>query len=261
MAEVTETPQTVEESVPLEDMDLETEALQNPNPSESCSVEKQSNGIINNKENGESEPSSKRSREEQDEAEEGEKDESKKAKTEKSVEEKRLEEMEVNKEKGDLEKEEEEGKEGDREEKEVVEIHVGPKVFGSSVEMFEYFYKFLHFWPNNVDVNKYEHMMLLDLLKKGHLEPEKKIGRGIRAFQIRDHPLFKSRCFFLIREDGFADDFSFRKCIDKIIPLPDNMKAPGKGDADKKSHGGGRGGGGRGGRGGRGRGRRGGFRK
>ncbi|KAL2244228.1 UNVERIFIED_CONTAM: hypothetical protein Sindi_0540800 [Sesamum indicum] len=31
---------------------------------------------------------------------------------------------------------------------------VGPKTFGSSVEMFDYFYKILHSWPTNLDLNK-----------------------------------------------------------------------------------------------------------
>ncbi|KAL3528386.1 hypothetical protein ACH5RR_007708 [Cinchona calisaya] len=135
-------------------------------------------------------------------------------------------------------------------------VKLGPKSFDSSVEMFDYFYKFLHFWTPNVNVNKYEHVMLLELLKKGHLEPDKKIGNGIRAFQVRYHPKFKSRCFFLTREDDSVDDFSFRKCVDHILPLPENMQV--KHDVNK-ALGGGRGGkaggGGRGGGRGHGRGR------
>lgn len=33
-------------------------------------------------------------------------------------------------------------------------VKVGPKEFGSSVEMFDYFYKLLHFWPPSLNVNK-----------------------------------------------------------------------------------------------------------
>lgn len=100
-------------------------------------------------------------------------------------------------------------------------------------------------------------MMLLELLKNGHAEPNKKIGGGIRAFQIRNHPTFKSKCFFLIRDDDSVDDFSFRKCVDHILPLPEEMQLK----SDVKTFGGG-GGGGRyhGGKGGRGRGGRGGGR-
>ncbi|KVI01145.1 protein EMBRYO DEFECTIVE 514-like [Cynara cardunculus var. scolymus] len=134
-------------------------------------------------------------------------------------------------------------------------VSVGYKSFETSVQIFDYFFKFLHFWPPNLNVNKYEHAMLLDLLKKGHLEAEKKIGAGIHAFQVRYHPQWKSRCFFLVREDESADDFSFRKCVDHILPLPENMTV--KSDVNKVLGGGS---GGRGGRGGgcgnwRGRGR------
>ncbi|CAN7100748.1 protein EMBRYO DEFECTIVE 514 [Brassica rapa] len=143
------------------------------------------------------------------------------------------------------------------EEKSTGLVKLGPKEFGSSVAMFDYFTKFMHFWPTGLDVNKYEQMVLLDLIKKGHSEPDKKIGGGIKAFQVRTHPMWKSRCFFLVREDDSADDFSFRKCVDQILPLPENMKAPGS--TGNGHGGGGRGGGGR--RGGRGGGRGGRFRR
>ncbi|CAM8881360.1 unnamed protein product [Rhodiola kirilowii] len=134
------------------------------------------------------------------------------------------------------------------------EVKLGPKTFGSSTEMFDYFFKLLHYWPTNLNLNKYEQMVLLDLLKKGHAEADKKIGVGIKSFQVRYHPLWKSRCFFLIREDESYDDFSFRKCVDHILPLPENMK--GRPEVNKSL--GGRGGGGGGYRArGRGGGRRG----
>lgn len=102
-------------------------------------------------------------------------------------------------------------------------------------------------------VLQYEHMVLLDLLKKGHLEPGKKIGSGIRAFQIRNHPMWKSKCFFVIRDDETIDDFSFRKCVDHILPLPEEMKI--KLDANRAlASGGWKGRGGKGGGRGRGRG-------
>ncbi|XP_060169826.1 protein EMBRYO DEFECTIVE 514-like [Lycium barbarum] len=175
---------------------------------------------------------SKRAREEENDEEA-----TKKLKVDKSVEEERLENLEE--EKKDV------GSGGP--------VSVGPKNFGSSVEMFDYFHKLLHSWSPNLSLNKYEHIVLLDLLKKGHLEPERKIGTGIRAFQIRFHPQFKSRCFFVIREDGSVDDFSFRKCVDHILPLPENMQV--KHEANKDLARGGKGGGGGGKGGGQGRGR------
>lgn len=152
------------------------------------------------------------------------------------------------------------------EEKKVGPVKLGPKIFNTSVEMFDYFYKYLHQWPLNVNVNKYEYMVLLDLLIKGHHESDKKVGPGVEAFQVQVHPMWKSRCYCLVRKDGTLDDFSYRKCVDSLLPLPENMQVSGKANLasndrrnnkqSKQGHqggfGGGRGGGGRGG--GRGRG-------
>lgn len=155
------------------------------------------------------------------------------------------------------------------EEKKVGPVKLGPKTFNTAVEMFDYFYNFLHHWPLNVNVNKYEHMVLLDLLIKGHHESDKKVGPGVETFQVRVHPMWESRCYCLIRKDDTVDDFSYRKCVDSLLPLPENMKVSGKPNfasnnrrnnkQSKQGHqggwGGGRGGGGRGrGRHGRGRG-------
>ncbi|CAN6290418.1 unnamed protein product [Urochloa humidicola] len=158
-------------------------------------------------------------------------------------------------------KDEKEGENGKGAEGKLVKL--GPKEFATGVEMFDYFFALLHSWAPQLDFNKYEQMVLEDLLKKGHAEPTKKIGAGIEAFEIRNHPVWQSRCFFVRRVDGSADDFSFRKCVDNILPLPEDMKIGKKSGGHQKGggggRGGGRGGGGRGGwRGGRGRGRRGG---
>ncbi|VFQ86640.1 unnamed protein product [Cuscuta campestris] len=126
-------------------------------------------------------------------------------------------------------------------------VTVGPKTFGSSVEMFDYFHKLLHTWSTNVNLNEYEHRVLLELLNKGHAEFARKIGAGVGGFQVRFHPKFKSRCYFIVREDGSTDDFSFRKCVDNILPLPENMAV--KSDVNKGGRGRGGGGGRRGGRG------------
>ncbi|KAK1288996.1 hypothetical protein QJS10_CPB18g01380 [Acorus calamus] len=246
---------TLEPEVPVEDMEVEVEARPEAMTAENPTNDSGENGTGKRGRSDEEEE-----KKEEVEGEDGLSE--KKPRLEKSVEEERLE---------NLKEGTEEGNGGGEEEKAKVAaeaVSLGPKRFTTSVEMFDYFYKFLHHWPPNVDINKYEYMVLLELLKKGHLDPESKIKGGIHAFQVRYHPMWKSRCFFLIRADESVDDFSFRKCVDKILPLPENMKPHanpdgGKGFHGKKGHtGGGRGGGGGfGGRGGRGRGRgnRGGF--
>eukprot|EP00252_Welwitschia_mirabilis_P017272 TRINITY_DN3828_c0_g1_i1.p1 TRINITY_DN3828_c0_g1~~TRINITY_DN3828_c0_g1_i1.p1 ORF type:complete len:277 (-),score=48.90 TRINITY_DN3828_c0_g1_i1:48-878(-) len=112
-------------------------------------------------------------------------------------------------------------------------IQLGPKTFNDSVKMFEYFYNLLHSWPLNLPFNKYEKLVLEDLLTKGHHEVQKKTGPGIKAFEVRLHPQWGTRCFCIIRSDHAIDDFSYRKCIDKLLPLPENMKISSNG-IDKK---------------------------
>lgn len=82
---------------------------------------------------------SKRSREDVPESGEENDGVSKKPKLEKSAEEERLEKLNSGNNEAD-------GESGG--------VVLGPKTFGSSVEMFNYFYKFLHFWPPNVNINK-----------------------------------------------------------------------------------------------------------
>ncbi|EHA8588068.1 protein EMBRYO DEFECTIVE [Cocos nucifera] len=268
--ELTANPQSNEGDAPAEagsavDMELETSSPQNPGDSEPLGADNEPNGMEKQAEEGGGR-GEKREREEGGDAAAAEEEDddgaSKKRKVERSLEEERLEKVEEKEGREETKAEEEEEKgEGGGEEKDSMTASLGPKVFTSSTEMFDYFFKLLHHWSPNLDINKYEHMVLLDLLQKGHPEPDKKIGEGIQAFQVRYHPTWKSRCFFIIRFDGTDDDFSFRKCIDRILPLPDQMKVQSAWNGKKVGHqkgGRGGGGGGRGGKSWRGRGRRGG---
>ncbi|CAI7761250.1 unnamed protein product [Closterium sp. NIES-53] len=130
-------------------------------------------------------------------------------------------------------------------------VVLGPQTFATGLQMFNFFLDLLRGWPVNLDINQYEHMVLLDLLKKGHSDPTSKVGAGIRSFQIRPHPEFHSRCFFLVRSDGTVDDFSYRKCVESLMGLPQEftLSAAKEWDGNGEGHGGGGGGGGWRGRG------------
>ncbi|EFJ23781.1 hypothetical protein SELMODRAFT_442719 [Selaginella moellendorffii] len=169
-----------------------------------------------------------------------------------AVEEKEGKEEKKEEEEKEEEKEANEGEKKEEEEKK--EVKLGPMTFSSGKEMFMYFYELLHGWAADYDMNEYEHMVLLDLLNKGHNDPEAKMGPGgAKAFQIRVHPVWRSRCYYLVRADGTAVDFSYRKCVDKLMPLPQEIFNSSGGLNLNSLHGDGRGGGG-----GRGRGRHGG---
>ncbi|EEH57755.1 uncharacterized protein MICPUCDRAFT_16484 [Micromonas pusilla CCMP1545] len=120
--------------------------------------------------------------------------------------------------------------------------------------MVKYFSWILNNMTINQDMNDYERMVVEPCLRTAHPDAEKKIGSGIKAFQIRTHPEHETRCYTVIRTDGTTEDFSYRKCVEVLFPgyTPNAPKNSG-------GRGGGRGGGGRG-RGGGGRGRGGGGR-
>lgn len=105
-----------------EDMDLETlAATPAQKPDDAGTESEPANGEAN----------SKRAREEEESD-----GVAKKTKVEeKSAEEKRLEKL----------------GEGD---KESGRVSLGPKSFASAVEMFDYFYKLLHYWPTDLNINK-----------------------------------------------------------------------------------------------------------
>lgn len=101
-------------------------------------------------------------------------------------------------------------------------------------------------------VFQYEFLVLSELVSQGNPQ---KVGDGIAAFQVRMHPKWQSRCYYLIHKDGSEDDFSYRKCCDALMPLPASLYRkngeldleklfPGqKGRHHREQNGGGRGGG------------------
>lgn len=134
MAEET-APELAEANSAAQDMELEAVGLErDPKDGDDKGVDSAApNGDAN----------SKRAREEgaeeEEEEEEGEEDDAvsnKRQRVNRSVEEERLEKL------------------GGGEEEAGVRVNLGAKEFGSSVEMFDYFYKILHYWPPNLNVNK-----------------------------------------------------------------------------------------------------------
>ncbi|KAK9815372.1 hypothetical protein WJX72_002394 [[Myrmecia] bisecta] len=153
-------------------------------------------------------------------------------------------------------------------------VKIGYKKFKNGQEASGYFHHLVNTLTQGQDLNEYEFTVVLDLLKKGHPEPSKKIGSGVRAIQVNQHRTEESVCFFVQRTDGTEEDFSVRKCLATLFPAwgaglkqkQGSRPSPGgrRGGRGGGGRFGGRGGGGdrgrRGGRGrgGRGRGRRGG---
>lgn len=120
-----ETPETVTEGETTNTQDMDVEAPEPSQPNDSSSADNVTDGDSN----------SKRVREEAGEEEDANDTASKKQKVEKSVEEERLEKLE-------------DAVAG------TGRLTLGPKTFGCSIEMFDHFFKFLHYWPTNLNVNK-----------------------------------------------------------------------------------------------------------
>lgn len=61
---------------------------------------------------------------------------------------------------------------------------------------------------------------LMELLKH-HEKAEEKL-KDCKDFTVGLHPEFKqTRCFFVIKNDGTKEDFSFHKCLNKLVGEPD----------------------------------------
>ncbi|PSC70438.1 Guanine nucleotide-binding subunit beta 1 [Micractinium conductrix] len=143
-------------------------------------------------------------------------------------------------------------------------VTVGYKTFASGKDAKAYYHGLISKLTKYQNLNDYEFHMVLELIKKGHPEAERKVGGGVRAIQVREVEISGSvtACFFLLHDDGSEEDVSYRKCLGRLFPdlameMANSNAASGRG---RGGRGGGRGssgrGGGRGGRGGgRGRGR------
>ncbi|CAI0375146.1 unnamed protein product [Linum tenue] len=109
-------------------------------------------------------------------------------------------------------------------------VSLGSMEFRTSREMFEFFDSLISSWRrNDMVVHKDNFPMLLDLVKKGHPEPEKLIGSGFRGFCILDNRYCsRNRTFYLFTKDN-AFQFCFRSCVHNILPLPDDLKEQGSG--------------------------------
>jgi len=144
-----------------------------------------------------------------------------------------------------------------KEKREWTAVKLGPKTFASPEEMIKYFSWILNNMTVNQDMNDYEFMVVDECLRR-HPDADKKIGAGVKTFQIRNHPEHDTRCYMVVRTDGSCEDFSYRKCVEVLFPGFTNAVRSGGGGGRGgrgSGRGGGRGGGGRGrgGRGGRGR--------
>ena len=128
-----------------------------------------------------------------------------------------------------------------KEKREWTAVKLGPKTFASPEEMIKYFSWILNNMTVNQDMNDYEFMVVDECLRR-HPDADKKIGAGVKTFQIRNHPEHDTRCYMVVRTDGSCEDFSYRKCVEVLFPGFTNAVRSG-GGGGRGGRGSGRGGG------------------
>lgn len=69
---------------------------------------------------------------------------------------------------------------------------------------------------NDAEISEDGKQLLLALLKF-HKNSDEKLS-NVKGFTVGFHPTFDAtRCFFIIREDGTKEDFSYHKCIHNLV--------------------------------------------
>ena len=87
--------------------------------------------------------------------------------------------------------------------------------FYTKTRLTRYIRRILHSYEIGENVSKEHFNFLYDLIKKEHRWSERKIGCGILRFRVVVNPIWKKKCFYIIRTDGSSTDFSFMECINR----------------------------------------------
>lgn len=84
-------------------------------------------------------------------------------------------------------------------------------------ELSESFKATLEHTPIGHQIETKDQEILLDLLIRGHPEADEKVGCGVSYIFVDRHPRCNHKAFMVMRKDGTTDDFSFMKCIRRIM--------------------------------------------
>jgi hypothetical protein len=84
--------------------------------------------------------------------------------------------------------------------------------FRTQQELVAYVRGILNRYHVGQPLDLFDYPFMLDLLQR-HPDAAQKIGCGASAIYVAETPPYRTRCFFLIREDGSETDFSYLECI------------------------------------------------
>jgi hypothetical protein len=91
-------------------------------------------------------------------------------------------------------------------------LSVNHKAFGTRDAVIRYFREMLNRYLPGQRVSDEDAADLADLITR-HPEVALKIGAGIDHFEVRRAPQMGGQCFWIIRTDETATDFSFMTCV------------------------------------------------
>lgn len=91
-------------------------------------------------------------------------------------------------------------------------VKLGSLAFPTKKQAKDHFRKMLWGYKPGEVVNDNDALQLASLLKR-HPDAAKKIGRGIKHFEVMSAD-FNSQCFWVVRADETIERFSYKACID-----------------------------------------------
>ena len=101
-------------------------------------------------------------------------------------------------------------------------VQLPSKSFKTQKEAIEFFKEMLHKYSEEQILNLDDSRLLLELLRR-HPEAEDKIGDGIKYFYRGTSPEYHTPCFFIMRIDDQATEFSYVSCIKGDAPTTEQL--------------------------------------
>lgn len=93
---------------------------------------------------------------------------------------------------------------------------VHDRLFQTIGECVDFFKNMIGQYEDGDTVSEDHYPYLYSLLSDHHDDAARKIGCGVRSFEVHVDPVWKKNLYFVIvRVDGSTEDFSYHKCISK----------------------------------------------
>ena len=93
----------------------------------------------------------------------------------------------------------------------IKKIQIGELTFNYKKDALLHFKNILNSYNYGETLNSEDYVDVLNLLKT-HKKEKEKIGSGVKEFKV-DEIRYKTKCFYIIRNDSTSDIFSYTKCI------------------------------------------------